>query len=180
MGKTQLAVEFARKHHSRYSAVFWLDGSSKDQLRQSFVDMAYWLPQDQVTADTAEALQHSNIDVDVVVGGALRWLSLPSNQQWLLIIDNVDRDHLGKEKDAQAYDVKEFFASPDYRSILTTSRLESLQRHGADIKLGKVNSEQAKAILENNAGRSIKGESGCKTVVRETQLTVVASFKMCT
>lgn len=35
MGKTQLAIEFARKHHSRYSAVFWLDGSSKDRLKQS-------------------------------------------------------------------------------------------------------------------------------------------------
>ncbi|KAJ9640885.1 hypothetical protein H2199_005553 [Coniosporium tulheliwenetii] len=109
IGKTQLVIEFARKHRSRYSAVFWLDGSSKDRLKQSFVDVAYRLPRDQLTADAAEALKHSDIDVDVVVGGVLQWLSLPSNQHWLLIIDNVDRDHLNKGKDPQAYDVKEFF-----------------------------------------------------------------------
>lgn len=40
IGKTQLAVEFARKHHWRYSAVLWLDGSSIDK---SFVDIAYLL-----------------------------------------------------------------------------------------------------------------------------------------
>jgi len=28
MGKTQLAVEFARTHQARFSSVFWLDGSS--------------------------------------------------------------------------------------------------------------------------------------------------------
>jgi adenylylsulfate kinase-like enzyme len=26
IGKTQLAVEFARKHQSTFSAIFWLDG----------------------------------------------------------------------------------------------------------------------------------------------------------
>ncbi|EON65745.1 hypothetical protein W97_04984 [Coniosporium apollinis CBS 100218] len=156
IGKTQLAVEFARKHHSRYSAVFWLDGSSKDRLKQSFVDIAYRLPRDQVTADAAEALKHSNIDFDVVVGGVLRWLSLPSNQHWLLIIDNVDRDHLNKEKDPQTYDVKESFPPADHGSILITSRLAGLERHGDGLKVDKVDDEQAKVILENNARKSIK------------------------
>ncbi|KAK4971228.1 hypothetical protein LTR66_011455 [Elasticomyces elasticus] len=104
IGKTQLAIEFARKHYSRYSAVFWLDGSSKDRLEQSFVDVAYRLPQDQVTANVAAALKHSkNIDVGVVVEDVLQWLSLPSNRHWLLVIDNVDHDYLNKDKDAQTY-----------------------------------------------------------------------------
>jgi Cdc6-like AAA superfamily ATPase len=47
IGKTQLAIEFAREHQDRYSAVFWLNGSSKDMLQQSFVDIARRLPQDR-------------------------------------------------------------------------------------------------------------------------------------
>ncbi|KAK4969787.1 hypothetical protein LTR66_011682 [Elasticomyces elasticus] len=157
IGKTQLAIEFARTHHSRYSAVFWLDGSSKDRLEQFFVEAAYRLPLDQVTADIAEALKQSkDIDVDIVVEGVLRWMSLPSNQHWLLVIDNVDRDHLSKDKDPQAYDVKEFFPLADHGSILITSRLASLQRYGESVKVDSVNDKQAKAILENNADKPIK------------------------
>lgn len=40
IGKTQLVVEFARKHEGRFSAIFWLDGSSEASLKQSFVEAA--------------------------------------------------------------------------------------------------------------------------------------------
>lgn len=126
-------------------------------------------------ADVAEALEHSkNIDADVAVEDVLRWLSLPSNRHWLLVIDNVDRDHRNKDKDAQAHDMQDFFPAADHGSILIASRLASLQRHGDGLKLGKLDDEQAKAILENNAGKPIKGESKHKAAARETQLTVAA------
>ena len=172
IGKTQLAVEYARRHHSRYSALFWLDGSTEDQLKQSFIDMAHRLPQDQMTADAAEALRQSSIDVDIVVNGVLQWLSLPSNQHWFLIIDNADRDHLHKDRDPQAYDVKKYFPSADHGSILITSRLASLERLGHGQKLDKVDAEQAKAILESNAGKSLNGELRCGIAGKQAQLTV--------
>jgi hypothetical protein len=40
IGKTQLVVEFARRHGSRFSGVFWLGGSLAASVKQSFVDMA--------------------------------------------------------------------------------------------------------------------------------------------
>ena len=73
-----------------------------------------------------------------------------------MIFDNVDRDHLLKEADPQAYDVKDFFPPADHGSILVTSRLSSLQRYGTGAKLDIVNDEQAMEILENSAERSIK------------------------
>jgi hypothetical protein len=161
MGKTQLAVEYARRNHNRYSALFWLDGSTEDQLKQSFIDMAHRLPQDQMTANAAEALQQLTIDVGVVINGVLQWLSLPSNKEWFLIIDNVDRDHLHKDRDPQAYDVKKYFPQADHGSILITSRLANLERLGYGKKLDEVDDEQAKAILESNAGKSVNGESRC-------------------
>jgi hypothetical protein len=43
--------------------------------------------------------------------------------------------------------------------ILITSRLAGLQRRlGSGVKVGTVSAEQARAILENNAGRVIEGK----------------------
>ncbi|KAH8689788.1 hypothetical protein GQ44DRAFT_229967 [Phaeosphaeriaceae sp. PMI808] len=93
IGKTQLAVEFARKHHRRFSAVFWLDGSSEASLKQSFVDMARRLPRGEVTAEGAAQLSDAADEADVAVREC---------QRWLLLIDNVDRDHHDRD-DTQAY-----------------------------------------------------------------------------
>ncbi|KAL5431630.1 hypothetical protein PMIN06_012244 [Paraphaeosphaeria minitans] len=51
IGKTQLVIEFARKHHHRFSSVFWLDGASEASLKQSFTSMLQRLQQDELTAD---------------------------------------------------------------------------------------------------------------------------------
>ena len=158
IGKTQLAVEFAREYQRRFSAIFWLDGSSEINLKQSFLDMVKRLPEDKLTENGVGIRTHSVVDIDVAVQECRRWLSLSSNHDWLLIIDNVDRDHDDKD-DSQAYNVKEYFPSADHGSILITSRLASLQRHGSGVKVGTVATEQARAILENNAGRDVKSES---------------------
>ena len=165
IGKTQLAVEFARKHHHAFSSIFWLDGASKGSLKQSFANMMHRLPRDELTADGVEMLKHLAIDFGAAVRECLQWLSLPSNRHWLLIFDNVDRD-VRNNDDLQAYNVKGYFPKADHGSILVTSRLASLQRHGSGIKIGTVNTEQARAILENNAGRTVKGESRVACVVR--------------
>jgi hypothetical protein len=159
IGKTQLAVEFAREHHSRFSSVIWLDGSSEASLKQSFVGMVRRLPSTELTADGVEMLKQSaiDVDVDVAVRECLQWLSLPTNRNWLLIFDNVDRDFPNAD-DPQAYDVKDYLPKIDHGSILITSRLARLQRHGSGVKVGTVNTEQAKAMLENNAKREIEGE----------------------
>ena len=153
IGKTQLAVEFARKHQHQFSAVFWLDGSSEASLKQSFVDMAQRLPRSELTAEGAAQLS----DADVAVRECKRWLSIQSNPHWLLLIDNVDRDHRDRE-DAQAYNVQAYFPGSDHGSMLITSRLASLQRLGLGVKVGTVAADQSRAILENNAGRVVKGK----------------------
>ena len=157
IGKTQLAVEFAREHHHRFSSVFWIDGASEASLKQSFASIMQTLPQDELTAGGVEMLKHSTIDVNMAVRECLRWLSLPTNRHWLIIFDNVDRDYDDKE-DKEAYNPKTYFPYKDHGSILITSRLENLQSLGSGLKVGRVNTEQARAILENHAGRLIDGE----------------------
>ncbi|KAF1998270.1 hypothetical protein P154DRAFT_439563, partial [Amniculicola lignicola CBS 123094] len=148
IGKTQLAAEFARKHHPVFSSVFWLDGESEASLKQSFASMTQRLPQDELTTDAVKMLKRSTLDIDVAVQECLRWLSLATNQHWLLIFDNVDRDHYDKD-DMQAYHVKKYFPSTDCGSILITSRLASLQSLGTGLRVGTVEMDQARAILEN-------------------------------
>jgi hypothetical protein len=45
MGRTQVYVEYVRQHKEDFTAVFWLDGSSKDALRQSLANAAARLPE---------------------------------------------------------------------------------------------------------------------------------------
>ncbi|KAI1559291.1 NB-ARC multi-domain protein [Pyrenophora tritici-repentis] len=155
IGKTQLAVEFARKHHHQFSAVFWLNGSSAASLKQSFVDIAQKIPRGELTADGAAQLSDATVEADVAVRECQRWLSIPSNPHWLLLIDNVDRDHHDQE-DPQAYHVQTFFPHADHGSILITSRLANLQRLGSGVNVGIVAAEQARAILNNNASRVVE------------------------
>ena len=158
IGKTQLSVEFAREYHRSYSAVFWIDGSSKERLRQSIADLASRLPQHQLSEGSRDYSQNGRTNVDEVVEDVLKWLSQPANDQWLLIFDNVDRDNSVPLRDLEAFDVKKYIPTAEQGSILITSRLESLSRLGPDLKLEPVNEVQGKDILENSLGRSTKGE----------------------
>ena len=40
MGKTQLAIKYAKRHKNDYSAMFWLNIKDRDAVRQSFIRMA--------------------------------------------------------------------------------------------------------------------------------------------
>jgi hypothetical protein len=92
MGKTQLAVEFARRHHGRFSSVFWLDGRSEDVLKRSIASCAGRIPPGQVAEKSRMYAADSGADVDVVVKDVMAWLARPDNTAWLLIFDNVDRE----------------------------------------------------------------------------------------
>lgn len=126
IGKTQLSIEFMRKYQQSYSAVFWLDGSSKERLRRSITDLAGRLPQHQISEESRRYSQKGDVDVEKVVKDVLRWLSQALNNQWLLVFDNVDRDFSAQSIDPEGFSVKEYFPEADQGSILITSRLASL------------------------------------------------------
>ena len=159
IGKTQLAVKYARNYHDRYSAVFWIDGSTRTRLQQSFLDAAKQIPHEQLGKHVTALLNSAQVDLEAVMKGVLQWLSLPGNWKWLLVIDNVDREFRGSAKDEQGFDPKEAMPRSDHGSILITSRLSNLQRLGENFQLGRVNEAEAKEILERQACRSLQGWS---------------------
>jgi hypothetical protein len=149
IGKTQLAVEFARQHHRRFSAVFWLDGRSEDSLKRSIASYARKIPQDQIAETSRTYAAYGSAGLDVVVRDVLCWLARPDNTAWLLIFDNVDREYSKNSSDADAYDVRRYLPGADHGSVLITTRLARLEQLGESQKLGKVDEAQAKTIFES-------------------------------
>jgi hypothetical protein len=157
IGKTQLCIEFVRRYQEKYSAVFWLDGSSEDALQRSFIDVVARLPATEVPLALIQAAEQASPNQHLLVQGVLDWLSLPSNRKWLLIVDNVDRDHTAKVKDSLAYDVKQYLPAADHGNMLVTSRLSTLAVPRNSLRLTGVNRDQARAILEATGGEAILG-----------------------
>lgn len=157
MGKTKLAAQYARLHQDEYSAIFWIDGSTRDSLKQSFLKIAKEIPTVQLQASVVEMLESAEVDVNVVMQGVLQWLSLPKNRKWLLIIDNVDREFKEPGRDELGFDPEDAMPSSDQGSILITSRLWSVKGNGSDLNLGQVNESEAEEILVHHAERLLEG-----------------------
>ena len=149
IGKTQLAVEFARRHHRRFSSVFWLDGRSEDIIKRSIVSCAGRIPQGQIPETSRGYAGDSSADVDTVVKHVMAWLARPDNTAWLLIFDNVDREYAAQGGDPDAYDVRRYLPGADHGSVLVTTRLARLEQLGESQQLGKVSTAQGQVILKS-------------------------------
>lgn len=157
MGKTQLCVEYARRHKEGFTAVFWLDGSSKDALRQSLASAAARVARD--VPSSAMALPRDVQNVDETIAALLQWLSLEANTGWLLVLDNVDREWQGANgrADPQAYDFEDYIPPADHGNVLITTRLGRLQRAEVSLRMNKVDHDVGKQMLESRAGRKLPG-----------------------
>ncbi|KAF2191272.1 FabD/lysophospholipase-like protein [Zopfia rhizophila CBS 207.26] len=93
IGKTQLALEFTRRHHRKFSSVFWLDGSSEVSLKLSIARCAGRIPASQISDASRTYSISSARNIDEVVGEVIGWLAQPDNTEWLVVFDNVDRDY---------------------------------------------------------------------------------------
>jgi nucleoside phosphorylase len=147
MGKTQLAANFARRHRNRFSSVLWLDGSGESTLKQSLAAFASRIPEGQISETSRQYATNQGGNTDTVVQDVLSWLSMSDNKDWLMIIDNVDRDDRRRDEDNEAYRVEEYLPGADHGSVLITTRLLHLGQLAERWEARKVDKEQARAIL---------------------------------
>jgi hypothetical protein len=121
IGKTQLAVAYAKRYRDSYSALFWLNIKDEDSLKQSFVRAAR-----RILREYPLARWLSDVDLkdnlDKVVDGVKAWLSLPGNSRWLAIYDNYDNPKLPGNKDPAALDVRKYLPESYQGSIIITTR----------------------------------------------------------
>jgi hypothetical protein len=154
IGKTQLAVEFARRHHRKFSSVFWLDGRTEDSLKQSIAICASRILEGQIVETSKAYSVISAGDVDAAVRDVMSWLSRPGNTDWLIIFDNVDRESGGNNAVPNAYDVTRYLPSADHGSVLITTRLANLEQLGGSWRLGRLSKEQTEAMFQSRYGGS--------------------------
>ncbi|KAF2622623.1 hypothetical protein BU25DRAFT_415117 [Macroventuria anomochaeta] len=159
VGKTQLAANFARRYQHSFSSVLWLDGSSESSLKQSFAAFASRIPAGQIPEASRLYATDQGGDVDAVVRDVLGWLSIADNSDWLLVVDNVDRDDRQRKEDTEAYNVEEYLPEADHGSVLITTRLWHLGQLGERWEVRKVDKEQAQAIFKMWYGRGVGQEA---------------------
>ena len=158
MGKTQLAIAYAERHRSDFSATIWLNARDETTLKQSFGRVAERISRQYPRLVFIQnALEEQKLDQ--MVQAVSRWLDEPQNDRWLLIYDNYDDPKLGtqsnelpeagvadlsinhRESTAKAYDIRRYFPSTFHGSILVTTR-SSTVNIGRRIRLGKLKSIQ--------------------------------------
>lgn len=159
IGKSQLSAKFARKNRRSYSAIFWIDGSTKNRLKQIIADYASRLPQNQISNEINSHLRKKMYNVDEVVNEMPKWLSQPSNNQWLLNFDNVNLESPALSEDLKAFNVEDYHPKATQGPILVTSRLSSLCRLTTDMKLNPINGQQRESNLKNGFGKCVEGNN---------------------
>lgn len=86
IGKTQLAVQFAREHQHEFTAIFWLSGKDRGTLLRSFSSV---LPRLPGQPQTNEAI--GDEELEQRARQVLQWLANNGNSRWLIIFDNIDQ-----------------------------------------------------------------------------------------
>ncbi|KAH7008703.1 hypothetical protein EDB80DRAFT_751332 [Ilyonectria destructans] len=146
VGKTQLAIDFARRHQATFSSVFWLDGRSEDRLRGSIASCIKRIPKGQIpSTGRDQSGAHGKDDLDAAVASVMEWLARPDNGDWLLIFDNVDQDH-EQGGVTGAYDLRCYLPG-DHGAILVTTRLSRLAQLGESRRLAKVDLSLSRTIF---------------------------------
>jgi len=106
IGKTQLAIAYARYCHASYTSVFWLNASTELTLKGSIQLVARQLIQ---------AAELQKLSSEQIVLRAHQLLSDIRNTQWLLIFDNYD--------DPSLYNIDTYIPDTANGAAVITSRL---------------------------------------------------------
>jgi hypothetical protein len=150
IGKTQLAIAYAKQYKDNHSAIFWLNIKDEDSLKQSFARVAK-----QILREHPSARGLSTIDMkslDDVIDAVKAWLSLLYNTRWLMIYDNYDNPRLASNKDPAAVDITKFLPEVYQGSVLITTRSSEVEI-GHLIQVTKLGDLRDSLTILSNASR---------------------------
>jgi ATP/maltotriose-dependent transcriptional regulator MalT len=152
IGKTQLAIEYARRYKARYTAIFWVSANDQDSIKLSFVDMAQQIIRNHPSARSLASVDLKG-NLDNIVDAVKAWLDIPTNTRWLIIYDNYDNPKVSGNPDVAAMDIRRFLPGCDHGSIIVTTR-SSQVTVGTRIQVQKLlNIQDGLEILSNTSGR---------------------------
>ncbi|CAI7595833.1 unnamed protein product [Penicillium palitans] len=151
MGKTQLAIRFARDHKDDFTAVFWLSGKDRDTLLHSLSFALGRLPGQRSDSEAS-----NDREVEQRARHMLRWLALDGNSRWLIIFDNIDQYSPFNSAVGDGYDIERFFPTAEHGSILITSRLQRLTELGEAFPVHRLDSYNTIQLLLQSSGLSAR------------------------
>ncbi|KAK3996395.1 kinesin light chain 1, partial [Cladorrhinum sp. PSN332] len=169
MGKTQLAIAYAKRHQSDYSAIFWLNAKDETSLKQGFAKVAERiLRRHPSVLYIRKAMESRNLNE--AVQAVKRWLDHVKNDRWLVIYDNYDNPKLGGGRNdgpnnrpdiegdrdtniAKGYDIRPFLPDTYHGAILITTR-SSIVKLGQQIPVRELKDyRDSLAILSHSSNR---------------------------
>lgn len=152
IGKTQLAVEYSKRHRDDYSAMFWLNIKTESTLKQSFARVAEQILRSHPSADRMGSVGAGE-SLDHTVDAVKAWLSLPDNFRWLMIYDNYDNPRVPGHQNPTAVDIGKFLPEAHQGSVIVTTR-SSQVKIGRCLPVRKLQSmSQCLEILSAVSGR---------------------------
>ncbi|KAF9872076.1 hypothetical protein CkaCkLH20_10413 [Colletotrichum karsti] len=139
MGKTQKAVQYAKRHREEYSAVIWLNAKDVTSLQQTFHRAARRILSEHPSVAYLQTAT-SNQDLNRSVEAVLKWLNEKGNDRWLIVYDNYDavkfdgddsssqmtvKDETrtgpdANETDSNSYDIRPYIPEAFHGAIITT------------------------------------------------------------
>ncbi|KAF4432818.1 Nephrocystin-3 [Colletotrichum fructicola] len=169
MGKTQLSIEYTKRHESDYSAILWMNARDETSLKHSFKQVAERIIREHQSVayvQNAMAKQEPNETAEAVK----RWLNEARNNRWLIVYDNYDDVKLWpvseeslshsdmiaqlEAVDSKAYDIRPYFPETDHGAILVTTR-SSTAELGQLIQLSKLGDvNDSLEILQSTSNRA--------------------------
>lgn len=142
IGKTQLAILYAKRFRSLYSSIIWLNAKDEVALQKSLQSSAQHL----LTTEAA-----SKLKPDQVWAYMSDWLSEYGNNRWLLIFDNYD--------DPGQYDITKYYPSVAHGTIIITTRQQDCVNGEQMLLVSLKKIEDSMQILTTRSGRE-GAESG--------------------
>jgi hypothetical protein len=152
IGKTQLALAYARQHRDEYSAVFWINSKDVDTLKQGYTAAARRIYHEHTSLVHLKTVAEGG-SLDDAVEAVKQWLSDPQNNRWLVIYDNYDTPKLPGHKEPGTFDIRPFLPEAHHGAVLITTRSSQL-RLGPLVAVKKLqNIEHSLTILSHASGR---------------------------
>lgn len=162
VGKTQLALEYARRHRFSYASIFWIDADRQDTVEASVARCVKQI-QDHYTI---QGLKHSpRFDVlsrcnqestATCLDPFLMWLAHEQNKSWLIIFDNHD--------DLESVHLRELLPNTAWGSVLITSRRSDLAISWDSVEVPVMEREEAFELLQRSSQSNLEPETEGKTL----------------
>jgi len=152
IGKTQLAMEYVRRHKEKHTAIFWLNANDEDSLRVSFRNIAQQVLKYHPSNSVLSGVDLEG-DLDHGVDAVKTWLDLEDNTRWLMVFDNYDNPLIHRSSDRSTVDIRRYLPESDHGSIIITTR-SSRVTQGQRLDIQKLTGlEDGLKILANMSGR---------------------------